>query len=622
MEGPDKSMGSKEYSPEGSANLPEYGVQEDHNRSFMGRFIDGFKRDPNAHATPKGAVGADGRVYDVEGAAAATANTGLQRSLKGRHLQMIAIGGSIGTGLFVGSGSALATGGPASLLIAFIIIGIMLYCTVHALGEMAVLFPVAGSFSAYSTRFLDPAWGFAMGWNYALQWLVVLPLEIVAATITIQYWSNGSINNDAWVAIFLVMIIVINLFGVKGYGEAEFVFAIIKVIAVVGFIILGIILDCGGGPQGGYIGGSRWYNPGAFHNGFKGLCSSFVTAAFAFAGTELVGLAAAETANPRKSLPSAVKQVFWRITLFYIVSLTLVGLLVPYDEPRLINGTSSADAKASPFVIAIENAGIGGLPSVFNVVIMIAVLSVGNSSIYGSSRTLAALAEQNQAPKILGYIDRKGRPIVAIGVAGVLGLLAFFAGSDKEQDAFNWMLALSGLSSIFTWGSICLAHVRFRRAWSKQGHSLDELAFRSQPGVIGSWIGFILNCLVLIAQFWTGAWPVGWRELGAGGQTEAFFEAYLAAPVVILFYIPYKLWYRTPFVRSHNMDLHTGIRDLNVAELIAEERAERASWPRWKRVSHTSSSSISRRSANNTLRPTNSSAKLIMWQLLILMLHT
>lgn len=419
-----------------------------------------------------------------------------------------------------------------------------------------------------------------------MQWLVVLPLEIVAATLTIQYWSNGSINNNAWVAIFLVLIVIINLFGVRGYGEAEFVFSIIKVTAVVGYIILGIIINIGGGPHGSYIGGKYWHDPGAFNNGFKGLCSVFVNAAFAFAGTELVGLAAAETANPRKSLPTAIKQVFWRISLFYVVSLTLVGLLVPYTDPRLLDAKNSADATASPFVISIVKAGITGLPSVFNVVIMIAVLSVGNSSIYGSSRTLAALAEQKQAPKILAYIDRRGRPIVAIGLASVLGLLAFFAGSEKlQKDAFAWMLALSGLSSIVTWGSICLAHIRFRRGWKKQGHTLDELAFRSQPGVIGSWIGFIFNVLVLIAQFWTGAWPIsGDTKLTPDGHVESFFQVYLAAPVVIISYVAYKLWFRTPFIRSYNMDLHTGIRDLNITELIADERAERAAWPAWKRA--------------------------------------
>lgn len=348
--------------------------------------------------------------------------------------------------------------------------------------------------------------------------------------------------------------------------------------------ILGIVINVGGGPRGGYLGGRYWHDPGAFHNGFKGLCSVFVTAAFAFAGTELVGLAAAETANPRKSLPTAVKQVFWRITLFYIVSLTIVGLLVKYTDPRLLNGSGSADAKASPFVIAINDAGIGGLDSVMNVVIMIAVLSVGNSSVYGSSRTLAALAEQNQAPKFLAYIDRKGRPLVSICIASVIGLLAFLGASSKAGEAFNWMLALSGLSSIFTWGSICLAHIRFRKGWRVQGHTLDELAFRSQPGVIGSWIGFIFNILVLIAQFWTGFAPVGYASMSAGDLVQNFFSAYLAAPIVIVFYIFYKFYFRTPFIRSHKMDLHTGIRELNLAELVAEERAERAAWPKWKKA--------------------------------------
>lgn len=264
--------------------------------------------------------------------------------------------------------------------------------------------------------------------------------------------------------------------------------------------------------------------------------------------------------------------------------MTLVGLLIPYTDSRLISGTASSDAKASPFVIAIKNAGISGLDSVMNVVIMIAVLSVGNSSIFGSSRTLCALAEQGMAPRIFAYIDRGGRPLVSILVASALGFLAFLAASDKQDQAFTWMLALSGLSSIFTWGSICLAHIRFRKAWKVQGHSLDELAFRSQPGVIGSWLGFILNALVLVAQFWTGFAPVGYEELSASALTMNFFEAYLAAPIVIAFYIPYKLYYRTPFLRARDMDLQTGVRELNLAELVAEERAERASWPKWKKA--------------------------------------
>ncbi|KAI4136142.1 MAG: hypothetical protein LQ341_005807 [Variospora aurantia] len=545
-----------------------------------------FRRNPDFHITQKGQIGANGQVFDVESAAQNTAESPLARKLKGRHLQMIAIGGSIGTGLFVGSGKALQQGGPASLLIAFSLIGAMLFCTVQALGEMAVLLPVAGSFSAYSTRFLDPAWGFAMGWNYATLWLIILPLEIVAAAITIEYWDSP-ISPAVWVTIFLLGIISINLVGVRGYGEAEFVFSIIKVIAVIGFIILGIILNIGGGRNAEYIGGRYWASPGAFNNGFQGLCSVFVIAAFAFTGTELVGLAAAETANPRKSLPTAVKQVFWRICLFYIVSLTLVGLLVPYTDPRLI-GQSSSDAKASPFVIAIKNAGITGLDSVMNVVIMISVLSVGNSAVYGSSRTLAALAEQGQAPRFLAYIDRKGRPLKAIGVAAAFGFLAYLAASNKDTEVFTWLQALSGLSSIFTWGSICLAHIRFRRAWRVQGRSLDELAFRSQAGVLGSWIGFIFNVLVLIAQFWTGFAPIqpqyGPPITGTLAHVRNFFQAYLAAPVVLLCYIVYKLIYRTPIMRCKDMDLKTGLRDLNVAELLADEEWEKASWPKWKKA--------------------------------------
>jgi yeast amino acid transporter len=215
---------------------PEYGNAEPlTSGNLFQRFVQGFERHPNAHVTAKGTVGADGKVFDAEEGNAAVAESPLARKLKGRHIQMIAIGGSIGTGLFVGSGGALATGGPASLLIAFTLIGMMLYCVVHALGELAVLYPVAGSFAAYSTRFIDPAWGFAMGWNYAMQWLIVLPLEIVAAAITVEYWQSP-VNPAVWCTLFWLLIVSINLFGVKGYGEAEFVFSLIKVIAVIGFM--------------------------------------------------------------------------------------------------------------------------------------------------------------------------------------------------------------------------------------------------------------------------------------------------------------------------------------------------------------------------------------------------
>jgi len=558
-------------------------VTKHHDGFFSAFTLNSFKRNPNARVVTE-ATDLEGRPLPDQ----PPAEPALAMKLKPRHLQMIAIGGSIGTGLFVGSGSALATGGPASLIIAYGLIGVMLFCTVHALGELAVAFPIAGAFSVYSSRFIDPAWGFAMGWNYALNWLVTLPLELTAASITVSYWPGAKDTSPAaFVVIFWIVIVAINFFGVRGYGEAEFVFSIIKVVAVIGFILLGIIIATGGVPGSpqGYLGAHYWYNPGAFHNGFKGLCSVFVTAAFSFGGTELVGLTAAETENPRLSLPSAVKQVFWRITLFYMVSLTIVGCLVPYNDPELLNGTGSQDANASPFVIAAKNAGIAVIPSILNTVILIAVLSVGNSAVYGSSRTMAALADRGQAPKILGYIDNTGRPLVAIIVASAIGLLCFIvaAGTNVRVQAFNWMLAISGLSSIFTWASICACHIRFRHAWKYNGHTLDELAFKSQCGYWGSWLGFIMNMLILVAQFWTAVWPVGYASETPNEIAQGFFEAYLAMPIVIVFFVGFKVIKKTKFKRLKDIDVTSGRREMDLATILAEERAIQATWPWYKK---------------------------------------
>ncbi|KAF2418942.1 AAT family amino acid transporter [Tothia fuscella] len=586
----EKYAGYKTYSISPD-RFPHYDVTQritrvdTYHKSFFSAFkLDSFKRNINARIVTE-VTDSEGRPLPDQ----PPAEPALAMKLKERHLQMIAIGGSIGTGLFVGSGSALASGGPASLIIAYGLIGIMLYCTIHALGEMAVAFPIAGAFSVYSSRFIDPAWGFAMGWNYALNWLVVLPLELTAASITLSFWPGArSVSPAAFVGIFWAAVVLINLFGVKGYGEAEFVFSIIKVIAVIGFIILGIIIATGGVPGSpqGYLGAHYWYSPGAFNHGFKGLCSVFVTAAFSFGGTELVGLTAAETENPRLSLPTAVKQVFWRITLFFMVSLTIMGCLVPYNDPNLLNGSSSTDANASPFVIAVKNAGIAVVPSIMNCVILIAVLSVGNSSIYGSSRTLAALADRKQAPQILGYIDNSGRPLVAIIFASTFGLLCFIvaAGGDVRVKAFNWMLALGGLSGIFTWGSICASHIRFRQAWKYNGHTLDELAFKSQPGVIGSWVGLIFNILVLIAQFWKGFAPVGYADMTVGERVQSWFLAYLAAMIILFMFIVYKILFKTKFKRIRDIDVTSGRRDMDLAAILAEERALQAQWPRWKKV--------------------------------------
>lgn len=511
------------------------------------------------------------KLDDVQKGNIRTAKSPLKRKLKSRHLQMIAIGSSIGTGLFIGSGSALNTGGPLGILIAWALTGSAIFCTIQAMGELAVTFPISGSFNVYASRFIDPSVGFAVAWNYFFQFLVLLPLELVAGSITMTYWIT-SVNPDVWVLIFYLFVISINFFGVKAYGEAEFVFSSIKVLAVVGFIIVSIVIAAGGAPNGHYVGDRYWHDPGLFANGFKGVSSVFVTSAFSFGGTELVGLTAAETDNPRVTLPRATKQVFWRILMFYMISLTLICFLVPYNSDSLL-GASSVDVTASPFVIAINNGGIGGLPSVMNAVILISVISVGSSSVYATSRTLTALAEQGLAPKICGYIDRAGRPLVAIIITNIFGLLSFIAASGKQEEVFNWLLLISGLSSIFTWWSICVAHIRFRRALYVKGRSSDELSFKSQTGVIGSIYGATLNTLVLIAEFWVSLFP-----LGESPSAEGFFQNYLGFVVLLVFYLGHKIWKKNWIlcIRAKNIDVDVGRRETDLEALKQELEEERA----------------------------------------------
>jgi amino acid transporter len=363
------------------------------------------------------------------------------------------------------------------------------------------MYPVSGGFYTYSIRFVDPSWGFAMGWNYVFQWAIVLPFELVVASLTVGYW-NREITVAAWITLFLVTIVIINAFGVLGFAEEEFWASVLKLAAICIFMFIALILVCGGGPSDGkyseYWGARLWYDPGAFKNGFKGVCVVFVTAAFAFSGTELVGLAAAESENPAKALPGAIKQVFWRITLFYIVGLLMVGLLVSSTDERLLG--SGFDVNTSPFVIAAKDAGLHGFDHFMNFIILVSVISIGNSCVYGGSRTLTALADQGYAPRIFSYVDKAGRPLPSTILILAFGCLGYITLAADGGVVFDWLLALSGLAALFTWGSICLSHIRFRSAWKYQGHTLDEIPFQAVFGVYGSWVGFILVIIVLVAQ--------------------------------------------------------------------------------------------------------------------------
>ncbi|GEM08303.1 amino acid transmembrane transporter [Rhodotorula toruloides] len=500
----------------------------------------------------------------------ANENPMLQQKMKPRHLQMIAVGGSIGTGLFIGSGQALRNGGPLGILLAWCMIGVML---------------INGSFINLAVRFLDPGFGMALGWNYFAQWAVVLPLEITAAGITVQYWpAAADVPIAAWITVFWVAIIIVNIFGTLGYAEEEFWSSCLKLAVVVIFIIIGIVLNCGGGSgtYSEYVGGRYWREPGALANGFKGICAVFVTAAFSFAGTELVGLAATETPNPRKTLPTAVKGTFWRITLIYISSLLIIGLNLPFNDERLLGGGSGAGT--SPFVIMATRAGLNGLDHLINITICISVLSIGLSCVYAGSRVLTALAETGYAPKVFAYVDKSGRPLFSVIAVLLFGPIAYVNVVTAGDTVFNWLLALSGLSTLFTWGAICLCHIRFRAAWKYNGHSVDELPFKAMGGVWGSWLGLSLVVLVLIAQFYIAVWPLGGRPDSAQQAAESFFLVWLAAPILLFFWLCAYIKNRTLPRKVHEIDVDTGRKTWFTAEEMNAYRAERRAAPFYVRT--------------------------------------
>ncbi|EGV64763.1 hypothetical protein PSN45_005109 [Yamadazyma tenuis] len=507
-------------------------------------------------------------------------NPELNQTLKKRQLRMISLASCIGSGLFIGGGSALKVGGAGGVLIGWAIVSVYLYCVMQSLAEMVAVLPISGSFAAYSSRFVDPSWGFAVGWNYALFWVVVLPLELVASAMTIKFWPSA-INPVVWVAVFYVLIILLNLCGNKGFGEAEFVSAVIKLLAIVGFNILAIVIICGG-TDAGFIGARYWHHPGPFANGAKGTISVLITAVYSLAGTELIGLTASESkGNPRTELPHAIKLVFYRIVVFYMVTLTLVGFLVPWNSDQLV-GSSSSDASASPFVIAINSAGIKVLPSIFNVVVLIALLAIGNSAVYGFSRTILSLAQQGLAPRIFMYVDRAGRPLMGILVAAVVGLLAFVSATPDQEVVFAWLMALSGLSTLFTWASVSLVHLRFRMGMKAQGRGLDELPYLANTGVGGAIVGLVTSVVILVLQFWISLYPVG-----RAPNAKVFFQNYLGAVVVLVFFVGHKLYSRklNAVVRLHEMDLDSGRRELDfelMRQVIETEKEElrMSSWYR------------------------------------------
>jgi len=342
----------------------------------------------------------------------------LHRGLNARQISMIAIGGAVGTGLIIGSGTALRRGGPVGMILAYAIMGMICYLVMCALGEMATFIPHRKGFSGYASRFVDGSLGTAVGWNYLFKYLIVTPNNIVAASVVLSYWPGGQkVHIAAWITIFNIAILIINFLGVRFFGEFEFWLSLIKVVTLVGLLIMSICLTSGANPRGETVGFRYWSDPGPFSSykvggakgAFLGVWSCFVNALFAYMGTELIGVTVGECENPRRNIPSAIRKTFWRILVFYVGGVFCISLLVASNSQDLfVASTKSTSAAASPFVVAVRQFGIKALPSILNAAILIFVLSAANSDLYIASRTLYALAEEGKAPRFLTRVDKRG----------------------------------------------------------------------------------------------------------------------------------------------------------------------------------------------------------------------
>lgn len=401
----------------------------------------------------------------------------MKRSLKTRHLSMIALGGSIGTGLFVASGSAISTAGPGGALVAYLGIGLMVYFLMTSLGEMATYLPVTGSFATYARRFVDPAFGFAMGWNYWFNWAITLAVDISTVALVLKFWFP---HVPAWVFSLsaLLLIFLINALSVKSFGEAEYWMALIKVVTVVVFLAVGLLTIFG------ILGGHATYlenftkGDAPFVGGIPTILSVFVVAGFSFQGTELIGITAGETKDPEKSLPKAIKQVFWRILLFYILSIFVIACIIPYTSPNLL-GSEASDIAISPFTLVFKRAGLASAASVMNAVILTSVLSAANSGMYASTRMLFALGVDGDAPKMFARVNSRGIPIFALLGTTLVGLFTFLASIFGNQ-VYTFLVSASGLTGFIAWIGIAVSHYRFRRAFKAQGHDLSELKYKAK----------------------------------------------------------------------------------------------------------------------------------------------
>jgi len=479
---------------------------------------------------------------------------------------MIAIAGTIGTGLFLGSGKALSGAGPAGALLAYGLVGTVAYSSLCAVGEMTSHAPISGTFPHFAARWVDPAFGFAVGWNYFYTNAISVPVEVTAAGILIGFWDSNEKHQGIYTAVLCVCVCAINIFGVRYFGESEFFFSIIKIIMITGLILLGLIIDLGGAPNHQRLGFRYWRDPGAFKglglvdnkntDRFLGWLSVIVQAAFSFQGMELVAIAASETESPRRNIAKAVRRVFYRILVFYMLGVFVTGLIVPNNDDDLLKSTGNA--AQSPFVIAMTRAGIKVLPSILNAGIFTSAFSAGNSFLFCSSRILYGLALRGQAPRYLTYCTKKGLPLLAVLTSASLVFLSFMNISSGASTVFNWFVNLSTTGGFFSWWAINLTYVFFYRGMNLQGFDRRKLAYnnRLQP-YLSYWGIFWTTVFILINGF----------QVFFSFDTADFLTAYINIPLFFGLYFGWKIFKRTKIWKPEEMDFVTGIPSIEETEI-------------------------------------------------------
>ena len=483
-------------------------------------------------------------------------NTEVKRHLKTRHISMIAIGGCIGTGLFMASGSAIHDAGPGGALLAYAAIGLMVYFLMTSLGEMATYLPTSGSFATYASRFVDPSLGFALGWNYWFNWVITVAVDIAIAAIVVTYWEPlRFLPAWGWSIVFFALITALNLFSVKAYGETEYWFALIKVLTVIVFLAIGTLTIFGilGGAYVGFtnftVGDAPFLGDG-ISNKFLAILGVFLIAGFSFQGTELIGITAGESENPEQSIPRAVKQIFWRILIFYILAILVIGLLIPYTSPQLLGADVDEIAK-SPFTLVFERAGLAFAAALMNAVILSSILSAGNSGMYASTRMLYAMGKDGLAWPLFARTGRRsGVPHNAVFATALVILAIFLLQLDDRvgKHMYEYILAASGLTGFIAWLGIAISHYRFRRAYIAQGKPLEALTYRAKWFPFGPLLALGLCILVIIGQDTE-------LVLNAHLDWQRLLITYMGLPVFFTFYFYHKLRYKTRKIPLTEVDL-------------------------------------------------------------------